>query len=370
MFDGDIRDDLEKAVESLGSTSSGDAGGGVQEESVKSNGSSADADQNIQAKESAVSTGNEQKESKVDQTVESQDQTKTKPAETKEPLAPPAQGAKAPVSWKPEVRETFAQLPAAAQQEILRREREIEGALRETADARKFTTEMNQVLDPYRHLIAAEGGTYTTAVQSVMQSAALLRVGTPQQKAELVADMVTRFGIDLQILDDVLSAKLQGQPSAAPQVDPNIQHLQQQIGPVIEFVNSLRSKQGEFQQNQQRTMQQQIDDFFNDPANEFANDVRDDMADLLEVASRRGQQMTLQQAYERATMLHPTISQIVERRRLAAAAAQQNAAAQRAAQAGASLPSGGAPQQSGNEHVGDDIRSALEAAMNRTAGRV
>lgn len=135
-------------------------------------------------------------------------------------------------------------------------------------------------------------------------------------------------------------------------------------------MNSLRSKQGEFQQNQQRTMQQQIDDFFNDPANEFANDVRDDMADLLEVASRRGQQMTLQQAYERATMLHPTISQIVERRRLAAAAAQQNAAAQRAAQAGASLPSGGAPQQSGNEHVGDDIRSALEAAMNRTAGRV
>lgn len=369
MFDGDIRDDLEKAVESLGAASSGDSGAAEPTQTQQQGDPGSGDVKALDSKEPAVQDGVE-----TQQTTEVKDAqaaaTEAKPAETKDPLAPPAQGVKAPVSWKPEVRETFAQLPAAAQQEILRREREIEGALRDTADARKFTTEMNQVLDPYRHLIAAEGGTYTTAVQSVMQSAALLRVGTPQQKAELVADMVTRFGIDLQILDGVLSAKLQGQPAAAPQVDPNIQHLQQQLGPVIEFVNNLRSKQGEFQQNQQRTMQQQIDDFFNDPANEFANDVRDDMADLLEVASRRGQQMTLQQAYERATMLHPTISQIVERRRLAASAAQQTAVAQRAAQAGASLPSGGAPQQSGNEHVGDDIRSALEAAMNRTTGRV
>jgi len=363
MSDGDIRDDLEKALGALESSSDGasatSSAGDTPQTQQPSDTGSGDV-QTLENKESPVQDGAPKEPTEVTAPVD----------EKKEPLAPPAQGAKAPVSWKPEVRETFAQLPPAAQQEILRREREIEGALRDTAEARKFTAEMNQVLDPYRHLIAAEGGTYTTAVQSVMQSAALLRVGTPQQKAELVADMITRFSVDLQTLDGVLSAKLGGQSAAQPQVDPHIQHLQQQIAPVVEFVNNLRTKQGEFQQTQQQTMQQQITEFFNDPKNEFANDVRDDMADLLEVAARRGQQMTLQQAYDRATMLHPTISQIVERRRLATTAAQQNAVAQRAAQAGASLPSGGAPQQSGNEHVGDDIRSALEAAMNQQARRV
>jgi len=363
MSDGDIRDDLEKAVESLGAASSGDSGAAEATQDQQQGDSGSRDVQALESKEQTVQNGNEQNPEVTPPAEPAKDE---KPAEPPPTPAP----AKGPVSWKPEVRETFAQLPPAAQQEIMRREREIETALRESADSRKFTSEMNQVLDPYRHMIAAEGGTYTTAVQSVMQSAAILRVGSPQQKAALVTDMITRFGVDLQMLDNMLTAHIERKPMPNSPADPQIQHLQQQLGPVIEFVNNLRSKQGEFQQNQQRTMQQQIDDFFNDPANEFAHDVRDDMADLLEVASRRGQQMTLQQAYERATMLHPTISQIVERRRLAASAAQQTAAAQRAAQAGASLPSGGAPQQSGNEHVGDDIRSALEAAMNRTTGRV
>lgn len=367
MSDGDIRDDLEKAVESLGASSTGadTPSTGADTSQTQQPGDSGSGDvQTLENKEPPVQDGSSTEQKEV---TAAEAKPEDKKAEV--PPAPPPV-LKGPVSWKPEVRETFAQLPPAAQQEIMRREREIEGALRDSADSRKFTSEMNQVLDPYKHMISAEGGTYTTAVQSVMQSAAILRVGSPQQKAALVTDMITRFGVDLQMLDGMLTARIENKPMPSGPADPQIQHLQQQIAPVIEFVNELRTKQGQFQQTQQQTMQGQIDEFFGNPENEFANDVRQEMADLLEMSAKRNQQMTLQQAYDRATMLHPTISQIVERRRLAATAAQQTAVAQRAAQAGASLPSSGAPQQSGNEHAGDDIRSALEAAMNTQARRV
>jgi hypothetical protein len=103
---------------------------------------------------------------------------------------------------------------------------------------------------------------------------------------------------------------------------------------------------------------------------EFFEDVRQDMADLIEVAQRRGVALTLKDAYTRAVGLHPEISKVVSQR-AAAAARTPAGATQRARAASSSVRSSPAVQPKGDREVGHDMRADLEAAMDavENAGR-
>jgi hypothetical protein len=103
----------------------------------------------------------------------------------------------------------------------------------------------------------------------------------------------------------------------------------------------------------------EIEMFSKDPKNEFYNDVRSDMADLLDLANNRGQDMTLQQAYDKACAMHPQISQI-----MASRAARNNAQDKRRAAASIS----GSPGGPGEAAEPTSTRAALEAAWEN-AGR-
>ena len=76
----------------------------------------------------------------------------------------------------------------------------------------------------------------------------------------------------------------------------------------------------QYQQNQQQTYQQQTQSAEQEIAqfgeqHEFFEDVREDMADLIEMAEKRGQSLSLEQAYERACAINPEISKVLDQRR-------------------------------------------------------
>lgn len=284
------------------------------------------------------------------------------------PHAPPP--GRAPISWTPEERQGWENIPAHHQAAIMRREREIDATLRQTAADRKFAQEVNQVIQPYMGMIEAEGGTPVTAIRDVMRTAAALRTSPPTQKAQLVADLVLNFGIDPQMLDQVLVHRLQGRPMPQDPMFPVMQQLDERLKPITEFMNSLQQQRQTALQRTQAEVEQTLEQFLGDPNNEFARDVAGDMADILELAAKRGQVMSLQDAYSRATMLHPSISKIIEGRRNAQGAAQQTAAARRARNAAVSVGGDGAPSGSSeDESDSDDIRSALGAAIKQHSGR-
>lgn len=282
------------------------------------------------------------------------------PAEVKAEAAP---ADRAPVSWKPLAREKWATLDPELKAEVMRRESEISTALSRTAHQRQIADQVEQVVAPYMPMIQAEGGDPVRTISNLLNTAAQLRTAPAAQKAQLVADMISHFGVDIEALDQALTGRV-GQSASAPQPSQDIARLiQQQLAPVQQFMQS-------FQGRQQQEVQQSLQQFMADPANEFANDVREDMADLLEMAAKRGQTLSLQDAYKRATLAHPQIADIVTQRQLQQAASQQTAASRRAKKASASLPSSGAPSTGSDEDEDDDgsIRSALTAAM-RTASR-
>lgn len=286
------------------------------------------------------------------------------------PPQPAANQGRAPISWTPEERQGWERMPPHHQQAILRREREIDATLRQTAEARKFAQEVQQVLQPYMGMIEAEGGTPVAAIRDVMRTAAALRTAPPLQKAQMLADVVLQFGIDPEALDSALAARLRGQPAPQDPFSPIMQQLDQRLKPITEFMSSFQQQQQMRQQQMQQEVQQTLEEFLNDPKNEFARDVSSDMADILELAARRGQAMSLQDAYTRATMLHPSISKIIQGRQSAQGAAQLTAAAQRARNAAVSVSGDGAPSaSSGDEDEENDVRSALSAAIKHHSNR-
>lgn len=283
-------------------------------------------------------------------------------------LPPAPQAIKAPVSWRPEVREKFGALPPEVQAEVNRREREVEAGMREASESRRFHGEFANAVRPYEAMIRAEGGTPVQAAAQLFGTAYMLRTGSPPQKAQLVAQMIQAFGIDVTVLDDILSKNMTEIGSAQAQ-DTSLAYIQKELAPIKQFMGQLTGMQTNVANRRQQDAQAEIDAFVNDPKNEFYEDVKDDIATLLELAAQRNQKMTLQDAYQRATMLHPSISDIIANRRIETQAQRQTAAARRSRDASASIPSGGAPEQQQGVTKPKDLRSAIEAAWDTAEQR-
>jgi hypothetical protein len=292
----------------------------------------------------------------------------TGPAPT---TTPPVQGAqpvttlKAPASFKPEARVEWDKVPPLLQMEIHRRDRETTEAMRSSAESRRFHQEFQQAMAPYEMLIRANNSTPLQAVDNLMRTAAALRTSPPMERAGLVATIIQEYGIDIQLLDNALSGNIR---SAPPKPDP---YVQQQIQPLVEFVNQFKAQQQQVNQRTEQEAQTEIEEFFaNEEQFPYANDLRDEIADVLELSARRGVQMNLQDAYNRATMLHPTISKLVENRGVASQVAQQNAAAQKARNTAVSVRNAPAQSAGSAEAEDDSIRGALERSIGKSAGRI
>jgi hypothetical protein len=278
------------------------------------------------------------------------------------PKAAPKSTEKAPVSWKPEIREHWEKLPHVVRTEIARREREVQSALKETAETRKYADEITRVMQPYEMFIKAENSNHAQAINNVMSTAARLRTGTAPDIANLIAGIVKQYGVGrfgrnfIEQLDSALIGQV-------PEQDANVaamqQAVQQQLAPVQQFMSQFQQAQA---QQQQRTMQEaqtEVEGFLSNA--EFAEDVREDMADLMEVAQRRGREISLQDAYRQACIANPRVRVVLEQRSKARGAQQLSGAARKAKSAAVSVSGG--PSLAAPQAQATDIRSAIEAAI-------
>jgi hypothetical protein len=280
------------------------------------------------------------------------------PAPENDPLAKP------PGSWNPVAREKWNNIDKDLRQEIWRREKEANRAMTISTDARKFQSEFQNTMQPFMSFIAAENSTPIQAVENMMRTAAVLRIGTPEQKVKVVAEVIKQFGIDLMALDSVLAGQ-------SPQFNPEVAQQQSLQKMLDERFGALQ--QSFVQQRDQREAQEalsEIEAFAADPKHEFYMDVKDTMADLIEVAGRRGESLSLTAAYERATLLHEPVRRVIEGRRAHEQASAVSQRAQQARNAASSVtPSAVNPGNGLPAAQGDSIRASLEAAIAAQQGR-
>ena len=88
---------------------------------------------------------------------------------------------------------------------------------------------MRQTIEPYRMLIDSEGGTPERAVGDLLKTAAVLRMGTPEQKLNVLMNVARQYGIPLPQQNQ--AQQPQGQPQQTfsdPRVDGLLQQMQEQ----------------------------------------------------------------------------------------------------------------------------------------------
>ncbi len=213
---------------------------------------------------------------------------------------------KAPASWGVAAREEWAKVPPTIQAEIQRREAQLSTGLAQSTTERQQAAQWREVTAPYEMLLRQEGATAHQAVGNLLKTAATLRVGTPQQKAQLAADLIRSYGIDVE----GVAAALDGKP--APQGQQQGNYQDPRVDQILQFMQSNQAQQ---QQRQQSEAQAEVDALAE--SMEFLDDVRGEMATFLEVAASNGRPMTAQEAYDRAIAFHPDIAKVVESRKAA-----------------------------------------------------
>lgn len=270
--------------------------------------------------------------------------------------SPPVQ---TPQSWSPAVRdEHWAKLPAAVQQEVLRREQEVIQAFRQGAPARQLGEQFHNAVQPYMATIQAEGVDPLTAVTNLMQFATRMRMGTQNEKAQTAAWIVKTYGVDIQALDSALAGVVPQGQQADPQQAVN-QAVQQALLPIY---NAAQQRRELVDRQATAVARTEMEAFAANPKNRFFNDLKADMADMVDMAANQGRDLSLQEAYDRAGMLHPEISKIMIAERQGANAQQLTAAAQKARASAVSVR-GSAPVGNPGGPEPSSIRESIEAAI-------
>lgn len=247
---------------------------------------------------------------------------------------------KAPQSWTPAEREHWGKLPKEAQQAVQRRELEVQQVLSRSADSRKFQDNFVRTVQPYSHLIRAQNSTPLQAVNSLMQTAAGLTVGTQPQKAQIVAEIIANYGVDIQTLDDVLSKRPVQQNPQAPGNLPA--PFAEALRPIHQFMSQQEQARAQHIGQIQAQAQEVVADL--ETKLPFMDDLREDMADLMEMAAARGRILTAEQAHAIAANANPEVKKILDQRAKAARINADPNKINRARRAGSSIA--GAPNGS------------------------
>jgi hypothetical protein len=256
---------------------------------------------------------------------------------------PPGPGAAAPgfdeppASWRPEMREQYAKVPAEIRPYLHQREQELQYGF--DAVARRGTVAeavLNEFV-PYADQLQAEGATPITAMRTLLTTAHQLRTGGPEFRKAIILSLAQQYGVDL----------------ASP-VNVDIARAEAQAAQLL--TERMYGSAANHQQVQQQT-QQEFQAFANDPANEFFPQVRNIMALLIE----NNVAPNLRVAYDMALGMDGNIRKIlIDREYQARTQAQKQNAAANVSIRGAPNGTGVLPAGAAK---GESVRQSLERVL-------
>lgn len=282
--------------------------------------------------------------------------------------AEPLVKSKAPASWNPAVREHWNALPEPVREFITQREAQITSELTQSASARKLADDFVQSIRPYEQMIRASRTTPIQAVRSLLNNAAILQSGTPAQKVAVAAAIIKTYGVDIPQLDAILSGQARADNGPNAQIE---RIINERMAPVHQLMERLNQSDQAGVQALVADCTQEIETFAESEEAEFLRDVKDEVADLLEMAARRGREMSIKEAYDIACAQNPQIAQVRTQRAEAQRIAAGGGAAARARVAAASLPAGAPPAGGGPGQLNKNAsrRDALEKAWGDLSTR-
>jgi hypothetical protein len=206
------------------------------------------------------------------------------------PETPPAPKVEIPQGVPPAIKAKWDTLDPEVRAALVKREEDVHKMFTRHDSELNLGRKMKDVIQPYMPIIHAEGGTPETAVQSLLNTAYVLRTAPAAQKTQLFAQMAQQYGVDLSQL-----GVQQSQPdNGAYQFQQQLAQLQEQLNPDA-IMSRLRD------QMEADKINEEVRAFAANPANVHFDTVRAEMAALMQ----SGRAKNLQEAYDYACWANP-----------------------------------------------------------------
>ncbi len=255
-----------------------------------------------------------------------------------------------PNGWTAEAKAVWHTLPKEVQEAAIKREQDVAKFTSKSDDERSFGREIRQAVQPYMAMIQAEGSTPAAAVQQLLNTAYVLRSGSPEQTQQALMQIAQTYGIQL--------------PQPGQQQQPQ-SPLEQRLAQ-IERATRER-EQAELNQKQQ-AIQSELSAFAAEPEHQFFETVKAHMAALL----REGAAKDLQDAYDQAVWANPETRATLLAQQRADEEQKRKAEAQAKAvlakRKNVSITGGPGSSAPSSAPVGRSIREELEAAVVAHSG--
>lgn len=276
-----------------------------------------------------------------------EDKTKETPKEPEVEDTPP-------VSLSGAIKEKWKDLPADVRAEWKKREDDIHRQMTAQDGDLAVGRRIKEIAQPYEATIRAEGGSVEGAFKDLMNTAYVLRTGSPQQKAQVIMDAVQNFNIDLS----PYMGQQQGQNNTTA-LQKEIEYLRQNQVDPAQIKTQLQEEM------ERDRIQSEIRAFAANPDNKHFEEVKSIMGSLIS----SGKAKDLQEAYDSAIWSVPSIRAELEaeaekakaEKRKAEMAQKKKAAASVAGSPGVASPSKNAPQRS----LEDELREQMQASQGK-----
>ena len=290
------------------------------------------------------------------------------PADASQGVPEPAV-VKAPEGLKAEEKAKFAELDPYWQGVITRREQEAHKALTRQDDERNFGRQALEITRPYMETITREGGKPLDAYKLYLETAQIMRTGSPEQKGQALAHVARQFAVAPQHLFNALTGGNMPsvQPGQQAPFDPRFESLAQRQERIEQ---TLAAQEQQRQLAETNQLEGHIQEFAAEPGHEHFEAVKARMGVLLE----NNLATDLQDAYDqavysdatiRSTLIAPQVDPEPKRRQeqIAKANAARQAAGSINGGPGGAKPNGMAGDP--NSSLRDEIRAQLRAASGR-----
>lgn len=259
-----------------------------------------------------------------------------------------------PDSWKARGnKEDWEKVPSSIKKMIADREAEVHKGFTAKDEERNFGKQLKEVIAPYEQMISAEGGNPALAVQSLLNTAYLLRTADPVKKAQLFSQLAQQYEVNLQEV-----------ASGIHNIDP-IQALNAKIE---QMERSSQERQNLAAQQEEAKLQKHIQEFA-EKAPHFET-----LKPMIATFLNGGQANDLQSAYDLAFRAHPETSQEWLNQEISKKAPLQNtndakAKVEAAKKAGSSV-SGSSGSVNRSEAPAGSLREELERQWNKNTSRI
>lgn len=282
-----------------------------------------------------------------------------------------------PASLSAQAKAEFKTLPEHFQREFIKRENDFKKGVEKYKQSADLGKRVAKVIEPYKPIIEQRGLNVDNVIATMLNASYRLSTGTPEQRAQYLAQIARESNIDLNLLvNSGHNQSTAAMPNGQQRNETNAQYEARLARLEYERQQELLLRQ----QQEQLSLAQQVQAFEtarDDKGNlkyPYFQNVREEMADVIDLAQAKGKQITLEQAYQQAIRLNAATFDAVQREQQLKQQAQSKEAAAKktaAAKARASTNIARKPAQAASvgqvvtQNLTDDLAVTLQRIRAR-----